>query len=267
MYFYEILALAVVFAIGYHMILENELAIWWQEQIRNWFTYIRKYLPQDNNLVIFLGCVGIPAVVVGLLTYLIQLLFDNSVVYFVICVLVLIVSLRIHSFMYYQPAVVEAVYTNDADLALRLASEWEGYDDSVEESKERFASRMLSTCATRLHEDVIAVMLWFVLLGPAGAVMATAHNIFYKEKDLNLPRFNIIDLVGETVTKVIFSLCGNMSSGMQAMHKPVVVSALAAGDINPDKIDLELVRPYGRMLKRALFCGILGAVAALLVLN
>lgn len=259
--FAEILALLLVCGLGYYMILEVDLALWWQEQLDSFLDFCYKQLPSRQQLIYLVG-IGTPAIVVGL----IDAALDHQFIHFCLSVALLLVGLRLSACMRYQPAIIKAVYANDHKLATNLANEWEGRKDGLEDGRERFVSRMLSLCATRVHQDLIAVLTWFVVLGPAGVALVTANQAFFRQQWAPQVGYNPVTWLGEMTAKLLFAICGSMAHGLQSLNSKVAYAALMAGQINPDKIDLELVGGFGKLLMRVIFAGVIITVLLLLSL-
>lgn len=255
----ETIALLLVFAIGYYMLLADDPAQWWREKLRDWIVFCRKRGVGDQN-VLWLLVAGVPAVAVGLLDVVV----NSASFHFFLAGLFLLLGMKVTSYMRYQAAIIKAVYANDAALAMRLANQWEDRDDGLEDSRDRFVPRMLELCAVRMSEDILASLVWFVLLGPAGVVLFTASHVLFGMPWAKPVKFNPLEWVAQVCSNSLFAVSGNMVRAVQALSARSAKAALEAGNINPEQIDLELVPGYGKMLIRSMFIGI--GLAALVLL-
>jgi len=194
-------------------------------------------------------CLGIlpPVLVVGILyfllyrvNFLLGMLFNIGVLY---------LTLGCSQFTQNAGKVAQALRTDDLASARNLVAEWDGH--SVAEFKAnalaRVAMEKLLICA---HRQYFGVFFWFVLLGPAGAVLyRLAHILSQKWGVLDHHEygrfgmfpdsaFMVLDWVPLRLTAVSFAVVGNFEDAIrcwqeQALHwtnkAQGIVLASAAG--------------------------------------
>ena len=257
-----LIAFLVAFVIGYFVLLDEDPHRWWIKQMQNWYNWVSQHTG-FGALATWGMTIGVPAAIVAGL----DALLSNLYLDFFLSLAVLLLCTGMTSFMRSYPKIIKAVYSNNSSQAAEIANQWNLRSQQIEDSPDHFVPRLLALCASRLHEDVLAVLLWFVLLGPAGAVLATA-NFVYAHSNPEAPlAFNPIEKVAAVVSIVIFGISGNMGPALASLSglRPDSV-ALAAGNINPQRISLEEVPKFGKLLHRAFVVGSVGTVAALLVI-
>ena len=257
----DILALLSVAALGYFIILDFEPNDWFKDMINKWFRMVHVG-GLSNRIAAWGACVAFPAVVVGSLSVVLS----NELINFIFDAVVLLLTTAVGSFMRYHRSLLRAVYANDAKLAAQVANTWERRESSVEDAKERFVQRMLGLCALRLHQDVLAVFFWYMLLGPAGAVLIAAHNAFSRDETYWSESFRLLNYVADGMTITLFGVVGNMRPALERLQRFDVVGAAlgSAGFIDGD-YDIESVPRFGNNLMNTFFLGIGGAALIMIM--
>ena len=256
----DALALIGVAALGYFVILDNEPSDWTDERAVAWLKLLRS-MGFSNPMLAWPFAVGLPALLVALLT-----LIRSDVLNFIIDAVVLLLTTATTTFILRHRQMVQAVYANDSERASKIANSWEKRDDDLVDSEDKFAVRMLELCATKLHTDALAVVLWFLLLGPAGAVLIFLHHRFARVWDSQLTPFRFIDAASAAGTILIFGVIGNMRPVLGCLRRfDVPHAALAAAGINEQKINIEQVPDYGSFLLHSYLLGF--GVAAFYLLS
>lgn len=251
----DALALLAIAALGYFAILDNEPSEWTHERALAWLGFVRARGFASPMLAWPLA-VAAPALLVALVG-----LVRNDALNFVFDTLILLLTTAATTFITSHRQLVQAVYANDVERAATIANDWEQRGDEVVDSEDKFAVRMLELCATRLHHDVLAVVLWFLLLGPAGALLIFLHHRFMRQWDSQLTPFRFINAISASATILTFGVIGNMRPALSCLRRfDVARAALAAGGIDESKINIERVPDFGSFLLNSYLLGF-GAAA------
>ena len=255
----DILSLLVVAALGYFMILDFEPKHWFKESMNKFFGVV-EVLGVANNLAAWVLCVGFPAILAGL----IGVALTWELLNFIFDVVILLMTTAIGSFMRYHKSLLRAVYSNDVNLASKLANDWVRSEEEIVDSKDRFIQRMLKLSAVRLHIDVLSVFFWYMLLGPAGAVLIAAHQAFEEYGVHWEPKFSQLNSISDSVSVFLFGTVGNMRPALETMGRlDVGVAALAASGFSGESYDIEKVPNFGNSLMITFFLALGGSATIL----
>ncbi len=257
----SLLAFSIIFIVGYYVLLDEDPYSWWVTKLQDWVNWIGGHI-SFSALPAWCIAVGFPAVIALML----DILLHNLYLDFFLNLTVLFLCTGMTSFMRYHHQIINAVYANDSTQAAKIANQWNLRRQQVEDSPDHFVPRLLGLCALRLHEDVLAVLVWYALLGPAGAVLATANYVYAHSEPAEPLEFNLVDMVAAAVSIIVVSISGNMGPALgQLSGLRPDKAALAAGDIDPQRISLEDVPKFGKLLMRAFVIGSIGTAVLLLL--
>ena len=256
----DTLALLAVAALGYFMILDFEPNHWFRNTVESWCDFARS-AGVSNPILAWLVCVALPATVVGALAALLK----EGILNFLVDAVVLGVTTAVGSFMRYHRSLLKAVYANDRKLASEYANRWGRREVEVVDGKDRFVPRMLGLCALRLHEDVLAIVLWFLVLGPGGAVLAAAHQVFVGKVAPGNRHMRFVNAVGERVSLVLFGVVGNMRPALVPAGTSFGDAVMETAGFGGKSVDIERVQGFGNNLMHAFFLCVGGAVVIMLM--
>lgn len=93
---------------------------------------------------------------------------------------VLYITLRFSQFGGHAEQIVAALRDQNIDLARTLFSNWEGID-ADHYSAAQIARTSIETILRRTHHGLFAPIFWFVILGPAGALIYRLTHLLYTE--------------------------------------------------------------------------------------
>ena len=260
----EMFVILAVAAIGGYGILEIEARDWVAERLQQ-----LRVLAERNHagpMLTWIAAVILPALLVAA----IDLLFMSHVYWLDFCfsLLILLGTTALGSFLRIQRDLLRHLYANDAEMVARAANAWDNKADSVVDGEEHLVPRMLGLCALKLHEDVLLPVLCFAVLGPAGAALACAHQLYCADPpadDSDWPRRALAWTAAPSI--VVFAVVGNMVPTLAALPRcDARRAALAATDNVSGAIDIEKVPEFGRFLSRSLIVGVGGAALALFLL-
>ena len=164
-------------------------------------------------------CMGVllPAVFLGV-SYILALLFVGYFAGFLISLLVLYFVLRFSYFGQHAEKIGANLKEQNIAPARQLLAEWENTDTDYYNANQ-IASVCIETTFKRAHQGMFAPILWFALLGPAGALLyRLAHilkvewsqsglqNEFYQ---FSQRAFYYLDWLPARVTAACFAVVGD----------------------------------------------------------
>lgn len=163
------------FAVLFALILEQARPLargnWVHAALQRWARWARRSLdagkPHHGWLAWSLAVLA-PTLLTVLIHWL--LLRVNGLLAFAWSVAVLYVTLGFRQFSHYFTDIHLALRLGDLAQARRLLAEWRG-GDCARLSSSDVARLAIEQALAASHRHVFAVLLWFVLLGPAGAVL------------------------------------------------------------------------------------------------
>ena len=126
-------------------------------------------------------CMGVllPAVFLGV-SYILALLFVGYFAGFLISLLVLYFVLRFSYFGQHAEKIGANLKEQNIAPARQLLAEWEN-TDTDHYNANQIASVCIETTFKRAHQGMFAPILWFALLGPAGALLYRLAHILKME--------------------------------------------------------------------------------------
>ncbi len=120
----------------------------------------------------------LPVLAVGCIYY--TLLNINSLIGILFGVLVLYLTLRFSNFGQRAEQIAAALKDHNIDSARQLLKEWDGQETSHYNTMQ-VASTSIETILARAHHGLFAPIFWFVLLGPAGALLYRLSHLIKLE--------------------------------------------------------------------------------------
>lgn len=260
----EMFVILAVVAIGGYGLLEIEARDWIAERLQQ-----LRVLAEHNHagpMMTWVAAVVLPALLVAA----IDLLFMSHVHWLDFCfsLLVLLGTTALGSFLRIQRELLRFLYGNNPEMVAQAANAWDNKADSIVDGEESLVPRMLGLCALKLHEDVLLPVLCFAVLGPAGAALACAHQLYCAASPPDAPDWPRRALAWTAAPSiVVFAVVGNMVPALAVLPRcDVRRAALAATDNVAGAIDIEKVPEYGRFISRSLVVGVGGAALALFLL-
>jgi len=187
-----------------------------------WFWQYEKFLSQytDNMSIALKLAVNLipPIVIVGLIGYIIEDWF-YGLFGLVFGVLVLLYSLGPGN-LWVQ--VYECITESDNDKEKELAKN--AFGVSYQNSKESFHRKLVDAIFIAANERIFAVIFWFIILGPLGALLYRLVEIFSARKDLNLDEKatdlkNLLDWLPVRVFAFMFALAGHFKDVFASLKK------------------------------------------------
>ena len=219
---------------------------------------------QRHGLHVWPVAILLPAAAAGL----IDLAVDHFLPQAVLSFLVFFCLLPLNDFYKRGKEVTDAVYCNEREQALAAVAAWMPSEVAVEDSEKRLSNRLLGLCALRLHQDLVALLFWYALLGAGGAVLYFAGRNFSglaqrQYRDSLLVAF--LEFPPACLFAGLCCLAGNFAPAAGWLFKvDVQKAALVAGDLDGETIVLERVPVYWQMLQRVLYCALAAAAIFLL---
>ena len=225
--------------------------------LNNWACWLLNRIEAESSVAMWLGYAGWPALAIGLGGYLIAaagwfplLLFDFAV---------LAGCLALPGHLSHSRRLLDAIYDNDRATAEAIISAWPAPEAAVaEDGNPRFADRLLSHCALKLHQDVLAVLFWYAILGPGGAVLYVGTTLMQsKSRPRFKPAYLLLELPVAWFSIIIFALSGHFSPAISELQsgRPAR-AALKAGELAGEHLNIEAVPQFSNMLARSVFIGL-----------
>jgi adenosylcobinamide-phosphate synthase len=161
-----------------------------------------------------------------LLVHGVLMWFGESVAAFAWALLALYATLGFRQFSHYFTDIQLALQANDKDEARRLLALWRGANCDRLRSGE-IARLAIETGLVSSHRYVFAPLFWFVVLGPAGAVLyrlaETLHAAWQYKEGETYGQFNIVarqafvvlDWLPVRVTAAAFAVAGDFEDAVQ----------------------------------------------------
>jgi adenosylcobinamide-phosphate synthase len=137
-------------------------------------------------------------------------------------VLVLYVTMGFRQFSHYFTDIHFALRTDDLESARRLLDQWRGRH-ADEPGPSTIARLAIETGLTASHRHVFAVILWFTLLGPAGAVLyrlsASLADAWSNAEEKTFAKFAgdafaWVDWLPQRMTAIGFAVVGNFEDAV-----------------------------------------------------
>ena len=157
--------------------------------LKQFFTPYARLLERNFNggkhlqgVVAWLIAALLPAIVVGI-TYFV-LLRINSLIGILFGVVILYLTLRFSLFGKRAEDIVAALRDHNIDQARQLLNEWDNAE-THHYNASQVASASIETTLTRSHHGLFAPIFWFVLLGPAGALLYRLAHLLKLEWSFN----------------------------------------------------------------------------------
>lgn len=120
----------------------------------------------------------IPVLIIG--SIYLTLMSINSVIGILFGVLVLYLTLRFSNFGHRAEQIAASLKDHNIDYARSMLAEWDGAETSHYNATQ-VASTSIETILARAHHGLFAPILWFVLLGPAGALLYRLSHLIKLE--------------------------------------------------------------------------------------
>ena len=121
-----------------------------------------------------------------------------------------------------------ALRAQELDRARALLAQWRGGQSGQSEfaSRDEIAQLTIEQALTAAHRNVFAVVLWFVIFGPCGAVLYRLARFLHEERGLRCGdkpdsfgefsrrAFMAIDWLPSRVTAILFAVGGNFEDAV-----------------------------------------------------
>ena len=120
----------------------------------------------------------VPVIAIGAIYF--TLLRINSLIGILFGVLVLYLTLRFSNFGQRAEQIAAAIKDHNIDSARQLLTNWDG-QESAHYTTAQIACTSIETILARAHHGLFAPILWFVLLGPAGALLYRLSHLISLE--------------------------------------------------------------------------------------
>ena len=120
----------------------------------------------------------VPVIAIGAIYF--TLLRINSLIGILFGVLVLYLTLRFSNFGQRAEQIAAAIKDQNIDSARQLLADWDG-KESAHYTTAQIACTSIETILARAHHGLFAPILWFVLLGPAGALLYRLSHLISLE--------------------------------------------------------------------------------------
>ena len=173
-----------------------------------------------HGIIAWLLGVLLPTLVVGITYYI--LLEIHAILGILFGIAVLYLTLRFSLFGQSAEKIVAALRDRNMDQARELFSRWEG-SEAENYSAAELARASIETSLKRAHQGLFAPIFWFVVLGPAGALLyRLAHLVkleWYPQED-NLfnqfarRAFEWLDWLPTRVTAGSFAIVGDFEDAV-----------------------------------------------------
>ncbi len=191
-------------------------------------------------------------------------------------VVVLASCLQTERFRYFSGRLLQALYSNDAEQARYLLSEWgdEGFAatrtpfDGNAFATSRSGDALppadaLAACARRFYADVLAIIFWFAVLGAGGAIAYAANRAFSRRYRAPSTMDAILEWPPSFAVVLCYALVGHFTAVWRFLLRPDPVAAAgAAAELDGRAVVLERIPIFQRLLVRA-FVAALAAAGAL----
>jgi cobalamin biosynthesis protein CobD/CbiB len=220
---------------------------WVSRRLREWADFLERHVNAGSDRYGFLGTAVFilpPVLLLGMLWWLarqagwLPLLCLN--------VLILSITMGFRGFSHFYTEIQLALRLDERERARALLSEWRGETLDREAGESEIARLAIETALAAVHHHVFAVMFWFVLSGPLGALLYRLAHLLaghWRDKKDGFGKFAqqlflIIDWLPARVTATAFALMGNFPDAVYAcqslpararLPEPEVVQAAASG--------------------------------------
>lgn len=172
---------------------------------------------------------GVAVPVVGVLGLYIYLWLTQTLLAFLLGLVMLYLTTGFRQFSHFFTEIQEALRADDVELARRILADWR------QQSGDRLSRSDIARLAIEQglldsHRDVFAPVLWFVLLGPAGVLLYRLSEQFKKNWDEHSMAVNpteasqfgdfarqafvIIDWLPVRLTAVAFAIVGDFEDAV-----------------------------------------------------
>jgi len=157
--------------------------------LKQFFTPYARLLERNFNggkqlqgVIAWLLAALLPAVLIGIAYF--TLLHINILIGLLFGVVILYLTLRFSLFGKRAEDIVAALRDHNIDQARQLLAEWDN-TETRHYSASQVASASIETTLTRSHHGLFAPIFWFVLLGPAGALLYRLAHLLKLEWQIN----------------------------------------------------------------------------------
>lgn len=145
----------------------------------------------------------------------------NSLLGVLFGVVVLYFTLRFSQFGQRSEQIATALRDGRIDEARALLASWEGSQDTSSYSAAEIARSGIEITLRRAHQGMFAPILWFVLLGPAGAMLYRLAHLLRQQwheqtkfNHFSIAAFNWLDWLAARVTAGSFAIAGDFEDAV-----------------------------------------------------
>ncbi len=172
-----------------------------------------------HGLIAWLLAVLLPVLL--MLTLGLILKHFSSPLYFILAVATLYCMLGSVDFSVTAEAISSDLRDNNISFARERLAQWSGHN-TAEYGAPEIARVTIETALLRAHEGLLAPIFWFVLLGPAGAVLYRLARLAQQTWQFEEESFNraaqrlyyLLDWLPAHVTAISFAVVGNFEDAM-----------------------------------------------------
>jgi len=185
--------------------------------LRSWANLFRHYYTDDGRggaIAWGLG-VALPALFLLLLqglliageAWLFGLLLGVGILY---------LTMGFRQFSHFFTDIHQAVSVNDLTRARGILSDWVSPRDLSESTSEEIVQISIETAFQSSHRHVFAPLFWFLLMGPAGALLYRLAAFFEAEEANPFARraFGVIDWLPVRLTAIAFAVVGDFEEAV-----------------------------------------------------
>lgn len=157
----------------------------------------------------------------AILVFVVFKVFDDGFISSLI-MLALMVLILVHAFGPQLPSkqlqgYFEALSNNDQQAAYEYAKTYTGKES---ENQEQMAKQVTSSIFHNVESQYFSVAIWFVLLGPAGALLH--RMLLWKQQDAQLGDFGhkvlyVMEWIACRISVLTYLLAGDMAHGIEAI--------------------------------------------------
>lgn len=195
----------------------------WLQQIYQPYTQMLQQHLSDsmsrNSLVVWLLSVFLPVLVIAL-SY--GFLLKNHIFpAFLLSTGILYLTLQFSHFGQQAESIAQALRIKNIELARQLFTAWNTEDAKAYRSDE-IARASIESTLKHAHFGLFAPIIWFVMLGPAGAVLYRLAHIFRQQWSGTIPQyqefssraFNVLNWLPARITAASFAIVGDFEDAV-----------------------------------------------------